>query len=72
MNRPADFVAQSYIDNAGVGVVPGFARALIGQTVGSRVLVAIPPSEGYPAGQEPASIPANATMIFVIDILGTK
>jgi peptidylprolyl isomerase len=36
------------------------------------VLVAIPPSEGYPAGQEPASIPANATMIFVIDILGTK
>lgn len=72
MNRPADLVAQSYIDNAGVGVVPGFAKALIGQTVGSRVLVAIPPSEGYPAGQEPASIPANATMIFVIDILGTK
>lgn len=72
MNRPADLVAQSYIDNAGVGVVPGFAKALIGQTIGSRVLVAIPPSEGYPAGQEPASIPANATMIFVIDILGTK
>jgi peptidylprolyl isomerase len=72
MNRPADLVAQSYIDNAGVGVVPGFAKALIGQTVGSRVLVAIPPSEGYPAGQEPAGIPANATMIFVIDILGTK
>ncbi len=72
MNRPADLVAQSYIDNAGVGVVPGFAKALIGQTVGSRVLVAIPPSVGYPAGQEPAGIPANATMIFVIDILGTK
>jgi peptidylprolyl isomerase len=71
-NRPADLVAQSFIDNAGVGVVPGFAKALIGQTVGSRVLVSIPPSEGYPAGQEPTSIPADATLIFVIDILGTK
>lgn len=71
-NRPADLVAQSFVDNAGVGVVPGFAAALVGQTVGSRVLVSIPPSEGYPAGQEPTSIPANSTMIFVIDILGTK
>jgi hypothetical protein len=71
-NRPTDLVAQSFIDNAGVGVVPGFAKALVGQTVGSRVIVSIPPSEGYPAGQEPTSIPANSTMIFVIDILGTK
>lgn len=71
-NRPADLVAQSVIDNAGVGVVPGFAAALVGQTVGSRVIVSIPPSEGYPAGQEPTSIPANSTMIFVVDILGTK
>ncbi len=71
-NSPANLVAQSFIDNAGVGVVPGFAAALVGQTVGSRVLVSIPPSEGYPAGQGPPSIPANSTMIFVIDILGTK
>jgi len=71
-NRPADLVAQSFIDNAGVGVVPGFAAALVGQTVGSRVIVSIPPSEGYPEGQAPTSIPADSTMIFVIDILGTK
>ena len=71
-NTPADLVAQSFIDNAGVGVVPGFAAALVGQTVGSRVIVSIPPSEGYPEGQAPTSIPANSTMIFVIDILGTK
>jgi hypothetical protein len=71
-NRPTDLVAQSFIDNNGVGVVPGFAKALIGQTVGSRVIVSIPPSEGYPAGQAPTSIPADSTMIFVIDILGTK
>jgi peptidylprolyl isomerase len=72
MNRPASLIAQSFIDMNSIGVVPGFAKAVIGQTVGSRVLVVIPPSEGYPAGQEPTSIPANATMIFVIDILGTK
>lgn len=71
-NAPADLVAQSFIDNAGVGVVPGFAAALVGQKIGSRVIVSIPPSEGYPAGQEPTSIPPNSTMIFVIDILGTK
>lgn len=71
-NSPADLVAQSFVENAGVGVVPGFAKALIGQAVGSRVLVVIPPSEGYPAGREPSSIPANATLIFVIDILGTN
>lgn len=71
-DRPVDLVAQSFIDNGGVGVVPGFAKAVIGQHVGSRVLVAIPPSEGYPAGQAPTSIPADSTMIFVIDILGTR
>lgn len=71
-NRPSDLVAQDFTTNDGVGVVPGFAKALIGQSVGSRVLVVIPPSEGYPAGQEPSSIPAGATMIFVIDILGVK
>lgn len=71
-NRPADLVAQDFTTNDGVGVVPGFAKALIGQSVGSRVLVVIPPSEGYPAGQEPSAIPVGATMIFVIDILGVK
>lgn len=51
------------------GVVPGFAQALEGQTVGSQVLVVVPPSAGY-GDQEQASIPANSTLVFVIDILG--
>lgn len=69
-DQPRNLVAQSFIDNGGVGVVPGFATALIGQTVGSRVLVSIPPSQGYPAGQQPQSIPDGATLVFVVDILG--
>lgn len=51
-------------------VVPGFAQALEGQTIGSQVLVVIPPDQGY--GDQPqGAIPANSTLVFVIDILGT-
>lgn len=50
-------------------VVPGFAAALEGQTVGSQVLVVVPPDQGYgEAGQ--GAIPGGATLVFVIDILG--
>lgn len=54
------------------GVVPGFAQALIGQRVGSQMLVVIPPEFGYAPGQGPASVPDGATMIFVFDILGIQ
>ncbi|MEV4688196.1 FKBP-type peptidyl-prolyl cis-trans isomerase [Microbacterium sp. LWH3-1.2] len=50
-------------------VVPGFAKALEGQTVGSQVLVVVPPAEGY-GDQAQAGIPAGSTLVFVIDILG--
>lgn len=51
------------------GVVPGFASALEGQTVGSQVLAVIPPELGYGDVDRP-SIPAGSTLVFVIDILG--
>ena len=51
------------------GVVPGFAKALEGQTVGSQVLVVVPPDEGY-GDKEQNGIPAGSTLVFVIDILG--
>lgn len=50
-------------------VVPGFAQALEGQTVGSQVLAVIPPELGY-GDQANAKVPANSTLVFVIDILG--
>jgi len=52
------------------GVVTGFKKALEGQKVGSQVLAVIPPAEGYGA-QAQSGIPANSTLVFVIDILGT-
>lgn len=52
-------------------VVPGFKQALEGQTVGSRVLMVIPPALGYKAaGQPSAGIKATDDLIFVVDILG--
>jgi peptidylprolyl isomerase len=51
-------------------VVPGFAKALEGQTVGSQVLAVIPPADGY-GDAEQGAIPANSTLVFVVDILGS-
>lgn len=50
-------------------VVPGFAAALEGQTVGSQVMVVVPPEQGY-GDQAQGAIPAGSTLVFVIDILG--
>ncbi len=50
-------------------VVPGFAQALKGQTVGSQILVVIPPALGY-GDKASSSIPGGSTLVFVIDVLG--
>ena len=50
-------------------MIPGFAEALDGQTVGSQVLVVIPPDQGY-GDQAQGPIPADSTLVFVVDILG--
>ena len=52
-------------------VISGFTKALEGQTVGSQVIVIIPPAEGYgAAGQPDAGIGGTDTLVFVVDILG--
>jgi peptidylprolyl isomerase len=54
------------------GVVSGFAAAMVGQTVGSQVVVVIPPDQGYgPDGNSAAGITGTDTLVFVIDILAT-
>jgi FKBP-type peptidyl-prolyl cis-trans isomerase len=55
------------------GVVDGFGQALVGQKIGSQVLVVIPPELGYgpSGGNDGAGIAATDTIVFVIDILAT-
>jgi FKBP-type peptidyl-prolyl cis-trans isomerase 2 len=51
-------------------VIPGWNTGLIGQTVGSRVLLSIPAAQAYGASPPSGSnIPANADLVFVVDIL---
>lgn len=54
------------------GVIPGFRDGLIGQTVGSRVIIVIPADLGYgpTGGTGDGSIGAEDTIVFVVDILG--
>lgn len=50
-------------------VIKGFADGLVGVPVGSRVLLAIPPADGYGIqGQPAAGIGPTDTLIFVIDV----
>jgi FKBP-type peptidyl-prolyl cis-trans isomerase len=51
-------------------VIKGWDQGLEGVPVGSRVVLEVPPELGYGADGSPDSgIPANATLVFVIDIL---
>jgi peptidylprolyl isomerase len=53
------------------GVIKGWDQGLVGQRVGSRVILVIPSKLGYgKTGQPGGGIPKNADLIFAVDILG--
>jgi len=55
----------------GVGkVVPGWDTALVGVPVGSRVMLSLPPADGYgAAGNSGAGITGTDTLVFIVDIV---
>jgi peptidylprolyl isomerase len=57
----------------GIGrVVPGWDKGLVGKTVGSRVVLVLPPAEGYgEQGNPSAGITKDDTLLFVVDIVDT-
>ncbi len=51
-------------------VIPGWNKGLVGVPVGSRVMLIIPPADGYgKTGNAQAGIKGTDTLVFVIDIL---
>jgi len=50
-------------------VIKGWDTGLVGQKVGSRVLLVIPPADGYGAAGSPPKISGKDTLVFVVDIL---
>ena len=64
--QPATFPLNS------TGGMTGFFKGLQGQKVGSRVLLVLPPKDGYgEEGNPAAGIKGTDHAVFVVDILGT-
>lgn len=52
-------------------LISGFIKELDGETVGSRVIAIMPPSDGY-GSRDLGTIPPNSTLIFIVEILGVN
>jgi peptidylprolyl isomerase len=66
-------VKQTYgyspLDGALSSTIPGWQTGLVGQTVGSRVLLIVPSAQAYPSGNPRIDVKSGETMVYVIDIL---
>ena len=51
------------------GVIPAWDKGLTGMKEGARVMLICPPASAYGKASQPG-IPANSTLVFVIDVLG--
>lgn len=54
------------------GLVPGFTKALVGQTIGSQVVVVVKPEDGYTTPGNESHELYDQTLVFVIDILAAN
>lgn len=62
------FGSQPYNAPSGGGFIPGFSGAIIGQKVGTELIVTIPPAMGYGAKKSATDPLAGQTLVFVVQI----
>jgi peptidylprolyl isomerase len=54
------------------GVISGWVKALEGTKAGSRVLMVVPPKDGYgPQGNPQAGIKGTDSLVFVVDVIAS-
>ncbi|MDX6201951.1 MAG: peptidylprolyl isomerase [Frankiales bacterium] len=53
-------------------VIPGWDKTLVGLKAGTRILMSIPPADGYGSGgQSAAGIKGTDTLVFVVDVISS-
>nr|WP_269449772.1 FKBP-type peptidyl-prolyl cis-trans isomerase [Auraticoccus cholistanensis] len=66
----------SYEDGPQTGalssLIPGWQQGLVDQPVGSRVLLVVPPDQGYPQGNQTPALEPGQTLVYVVDVLFTQ
>lgn len=50
-------------------LIPGWQTGLVGKAVGSRVLLVLPPADGFPQGSQNPPVEAGDTVVYVVDLL---
>ena len=64
-----DTPGKTFSFTVGAGsVIPGWDKGLVGMKVGGRRELIIPPSLAY-KNQKAGTIPANSTLVFVVDLV---
>jgi peptidylprolyl isomerase len=66
-NRKATYTVPGPLGTA--PVIQGWNKGIVGMRIGGRRELIIPPTLGYGAAGSPPTIPKNATLIFIIDLL---
>ena len=72
-NKGTPFDAGTFPFTVGTGVIPGFSQGVVGMRVGGIRRIIIPPNLGY--GNSPpaqSNIPANATLLFQVELLAVQ